>query len=79
MKKVLLQKLEETTKTKEELRAKILAKKEEIKQVEQTKYDLEIELMEFEKTLLETSTKEDEYRTSMKICEELSELVREEE
>ena len=59
--------------------AKILAKKEEIKQVEQTKYDLEIELMEFEKTLLETSTKEDEYRTSMKICEELSELVREEE
>ena len=59
--------------------AKILAKKEEIKQVEQTKYDLEIELMEFEKSLLETSTKEDEYRTSMKICEELSELVREEE
>ena len=59
--------------------AKILAKKEEIKQVEQTKYDLEIEVMEFEKSLLETSTKEDEYRTSMKICEELSELVREEE
>ena len=79
MKKVLLQKLEETTSRKEELRAKILAKKEEIKQVEQTKYDLEIELMEFEKSLLETSTKEDEYRTSMKICEELSELVREEE
>ena len=52
---------------------------EEIKQVEQTKYDLEIEVMEFEKSLLETSTKEDEYRTSMKICEELSELVREEE
>ena len=77
MKKVLLQKLEETTKTKEELRAKILAKKEEIKQVEQTKYDLEIEAMELEKSLLETSTKEDEYRTSMKICEELSELVRE--
>ena len=79
MKKVLLQKLEETTSRKEELRAKILAKKEEIKQVEQTKYDLEIEVMEFEKSLLETSTKEDEYRTSMKICEELSELVREEE
>ena len=79
MKKVLLQKLEETTNRKEELRAKILAKKEEIKQVEQTKYDLEIEVMEFEKSLLETSTKEDEYRTSMKICEELSELVREEE
>lgn len=79
MKKVLLQKLEETTSRKEELRAKILAKKEEIKQVEQTKYDLEIEVMEFEKSLLETSTKEDEYRTSIKICEELSELVREEE
>ena len=77
MKKVLLQKLEETTSRKEELRAKILAKKEEIKQVDQTKYDLEIEVMEFEKSLLETSTKEDEYRTSMKICEELSELVRE--
>ena len=79
MKEILLKIIEELNTEKEKLQIDIDNKKDEIQEIGNQKYQMEVDLMNLEKDKFDIEKKAKEYQIAIKICEELSELVREEE
>ena len=79
MKEILLKIIEDLNTEKENLQIDIDNKKDEIQEIGNQKYQMEVDLMNLEKDKFDIEKKAKEYQIAIKICEELSELVREEE
>ena len=77
MKEILLKIIEELNTEKEKLQIDIDNKKDEIQEIGNQKYQMEVDLMNLEKDKFDIEKKAKEYQIAIKICDELSELVRE--